>query len=323
MQPFSDVAAEVAPYVGDSGTCPDDPIIKDEVNNARRILYRLGDWKGTVTDLVIQAYNGTITLPASFSHLIKAHYAVRKMVIENEWFYVVTTGIDDLCGGICKPIKMNEPVVTFRDFNMEYPEWCDARIEVQFESDREAPGLEIVLHGYSRMGMRVRLPRAHPGPGFTGVTETPVIDQYVRTLYAVNKPATDGRILVFAYHPDTTRRLLVGFYEGGDVNPQLQRYRISYRSDKRSQFLVTAKKKFRPIVDDSEPVDINTDALIHTLQAITSRKSRNIVEYNANLQLATGYLNRELGDEESREQGRIKLTGSFGENTNLTDGDWY
>lgn len=317
MESFKDVAEEVAQYVGESGTCADDPQIKTAVNEARRLLYKLGDWKWTTGDLAIQSYNGTITLPAEFDHITKSWYPLRKLLMENEWFKVITDGMDGKCANLCRPIKMNQTVVTFRDFGMYYPD-CHARIEAMFESDREDENTEIVLHGYSRMDLRVRLPRKVKEKGFVGITETPVIDQFVTSLYQVSKPLTDGRVRIYAYHPDTDDRLLVAFYEAGDVNPCFYRYRVSYTKDKVNQYLVTAKRKYRPIVNDTDPVDISTDALIHALHGLAARKARS-TDFDRHMQLATSILQKEIGEEEAHDQSFVKMTPSFHENTSLIE----
>lgn len=309
MLSFKEVAEEVSSYVGESGVCADDPRVLKAVNRARRLLYELGNWKGVTSDMVIQSYDGTITLPPAYEYITKSWTSVRNMIIPNEHFTIITNGFREQCGGMCQPNKVNEPVACFRDFGMVNREDCFYRVEVMFESDREADGTEVILHGYNKQGNRAILPRFYV-TGMVGVTHSPQsFDMFVRSIYQATKPATQGRVRVYGYIPDTDKRVLCAIYEKDDINPTMQRYRISSHRSGQSQYLVTAKRRYRPIVNDTDLVDIHTDALIHTLQGLTDRDSRNINGFNANLTMATQFLNRQLGQEDSFKQSRIRGPG--------------
>lgn len=312
MLSLTETAIEVAPFVGDSGACPDEPRVKEAINRARRVLYELGNWDGTVSDIVIQSYKGTITLPPAYDFITKSWRVVRKMDLPNEWFTIVTHGFRDVCSLTCPAIKMNEPVVTFRDFAMIYPDNCFFRAEVMFESDREEEGTEVVLHGYNKQGGRQALSRKYK-TGFKGITETPVIDQYVRSLYQVTKPQTVGRVRVYGYQPSSEKEVLMAIYEKDDINPTLTRYSVGTCSI--NQYAISAKKKYRPLVNDSDPVEIHPDALVHAIQALTARGNRNLGEYNSNLSMAVQFLDRQLGKDDTFRQSYMRIEPS--QNTNL------
>lgn len=323
MDTLKQVAEDVAPFVGDSGACPGDAIIITAINNARRILYELGEWKHTRKDIVIQSYGGTITLPNELDFIVKSWYPRIATELPNEWFSFIVDGFDEMCASSCRPIKMNEPVITFRDLFMSYPEEKYFRVEVMYEDMQEASDLEVALHGYNKIGGRQMLTRDFTGP-YESVTANPPDDVFMRSLNGMTKPVTKGRVRIYEYIPATTKRLFCGIFEKDDINPKLTRYNFtggcsSCRPKTVScrQFLVTAKKKYRPLVNETDELDIATDAMIHTLQALTARKARNIPEYNAQLGLATGFLQRELGKDEPYRQAFVRT--SYPEVTNLND----
>lgn len=316
MDTLKQVMEDVSPFVGDSGTCPEDSeVIIKAINDARRILWPLGNWKGLTSDIVIQSYGGSITLPNAYDNIVKARHPVRPMVIENEWFVIVTGGFKD-CSGMCRPIKVNEPVIAFRDFTVEFPHDCFYRLEALWESNHDQEQ-EITIHGYNKVGGRESIVRKYHA-AFQSETADPIRDVFMRNLYAVEKPKTDGRIRLYAFIPDVSKRVLISIFEKDDINPSLVRYKIgSCRT--RAQYLVQAKKRYRPLVNESDFVDIHTDALIHVLQGITARKNRNNTEFNNSVALAVQYLNRELASDESFEPGFIKFSGADNV-TNLNGG---
>lgn len=338
MDTLKQVAEDVASFVGDSGTCAFDndgkinPEITAAINNARRILYNLGNWKGTKADLIIQGYGGTITMPNAFDFIMKAWFPVRATEIPNEWFTVITNGFDEMCGRMCKPIRMNEPVVTFRDFHMQYPEEKFFRVEVMYEDFLEntinvnPEPVEIKLHGYNKMGGRQTITRKF-NEAYEQVTSNPPDDVFMRSLYAATKPQTHGRFRIYEYipavQPGVDQRVFCGVFEKDDINPQLIRYRVggSNCSSKKvtcnSQYLVTTKRKYRVLVNETDPLDIHTDALIHALQALTARKSRDVAGYANHIGLATSFLQRELGQEEPFNQNFMKVSPAIQGVTNL------
>ena len=309
MLTLSELRLEVAPFVGDSGTCPDSEDVKKAINRARRVLYELGDWQGMSQDIRIQAYKGTITLPPAFDFINKSYFAVKRITIPNEWFYITTGAFEPQCGSMVEPMKMNEPVGSFRDFTMVNTddEWY--RAAIMFESDREDVDTEVIIHAYNKQGGRVSLTRKY-GTGFLDVTSNPPNDFYLKSIYAVTKPATKGRVLMYGYIPDTDKRVLMAIWEQGDINPSLTRYHVATAGCD-SQFMVRAKKRYMPLVNENDLVDIHVDALIHTLQALTDRSSRNIQGYNTNLSLAIQLLDKQMGQREASEQGTVRTSFQF------------
>jgi hypothetical protein len=304
MLTLAEIREEVSPFVGDSGTNPSSDDIRIAINRARRVLYELGDWKGMSQDIRIQAYKGTITLPPAFDFINKAYFAVKKITIPNEWFYITTGAFDSQCGSSVEPSRMNEPVGAFRDFTMVNTSDQWYRAAVMFESDREEADTKVTIHAYNKQGGRVSLTRKY-GTGFLDVTSNPPNDFYLNSIHSVTKGPTKGRVLLYGYIPDTNKRVLMAIWEQGDINPSLTRYHVATAGCD-SQFMVRAKKRYMPIVNESDLVDIHVEALIHTLQALTDRGTKNIAGYNTNMSLAVQFLNREIGQVEASEQGMIK-----------------
>jgi hypothetical protein len=321
METLKEVSEEVAPFVGDSGTCPDEPVVREDINRARRLLYKLGDWRGTTQDILVQSYGGTVTLPPWFEHISKMWSATRNIVLPNEWWAVVTMGLEDCpCGCICKPVRMTEPVVAFRELKWTHGEECFFRAEIMFESYNEEDGTQMIIHGFDKESQKRSMTRTFIKAN-QGISDDPINDFYFRSLYQVTKPRTDGRVRLYGYIPDTSKRVLIGLYEANDINPKMTRYLVSSHHEHTEQYIVTAKKKYVPIVDDNHPVELPVEALIHTLQALTARRARNLPEFGQQLDAALAYLGKELGENDTQELGRVKTAAAdvYG----LTDPYYY
>lgn len=294
------VRRAVRKFVGESGMCEDDPRVLEAINDARRVIYPLGDWKDTVERLCVQPYCQSLTLPANVEYVIKAWNCCSPMRIENEWY----TAVDDFtrcCGTPCGAlIKKGDDYIAFREF----PDGA-FRLSVVFEDDRDT-GVEIKFHGMSYSGGDVSLTRTSRGAWIWdrgGPT-----DHWMRGLRYVIKPRTFGRIRVCAYND--TKEIMIALYYPKDVNPRYVRYHTgAHRMG--NQIMVKAKKKFIDLVEDDETVDISTDALIHVLQAITDRENRNLNGYGTNLGLGMDFERKRLSSENAMVTTHMKVSRAW------------
>ncbi len=304
METLDNVRKDVASLVGDSGMCPDDPRVLDAINNVRRILYPMGDWKNTTDSLCLVPCCGIITLPNQYEYVRKAYRCEGAIKVNNGWFEVLN-GCN--CRGALIGTLQKTPgeFVTFADWPTIYKDsnkQCGLNgfyVKLVFENSLDV-GVELTFTGLGIHNREVSLTRicqeawkpqlAAPG------------EERVTTLFTVVKPVTKGRIRVYGY--DGANEFLLAVYEKNDINPRYQRYTTYRRAN--CHIFVNAKKKFVKLTDDRQFVDIETEALIHGLQAITARENRDIVSFNANLILARARLEVELKGPQSTATSPIK-----------------
>lgn len=312
MDTLSQVRQDVCQFVGDSGTCADDPRVLAAINDVRRILYPIGDWKDTVESLCIKPDCGRVTLPPEFDYAKAARWARMNVVVENDWF---SRGNDllDYCGRPCEGfVKEHGTYSTFREFpSTPTKGGCKSncppngyRLKVVFESEADC-GAELIFHVFGVNRRHLSLTRTSDGAwrdNLGGPT-----DEWIVGIRYVVKPVTQGRIRVYGSdgaNPD----VLIALYDPDVVNPQMSRYRVGRM---RGSVILKAKKKYVPLTDGNQPVDISTEAIIHGLQAITDRKSRNVALFSANIKLATDFLNRELAGPESTSTTPMRMSSAY------------
>lgn len=310
MQTLSQIRKAVAPFVGDSGVCEDDPRVLEAVNEVRDILYELGDWKNTVDGLCVHPYRGIITLPPKYSHAKKAYTcnSGNMVTVNNEWFVELSGDWDDYCGDPVVITQHPGVYVTFRDWPcVPKKECCPPEgfyVKVVPESDKDC-GTEIIFHGQAVKQREFSLTRV------LGKAWKPILGQPgeipMAALNLVVKPITHGRIRVYGY--DHANEILLAVYEPQDINPQYTRYAVRCGLH---TVVIKAKKRFKELTGDpNQFVDIHTQALIHGLQGVTDRLNRNLPGYNAGISMATGYLNKELAGPQSTCTYPIRMSKAY------------
>lgn len=293
MDTLSEVRKDVARFVGDSGTCADDERVLTAINDVRRILYPLGDWKNTTQPLCIQPCCGIITLPNQYEYVRKAYRCNGTIQVDNGW-YSVLDGCNHYCGGFVGLLqKIPGEFVTFTDWPMVFKGGKHAcglngfYVKLIFEDSQDI-GISLTFTGRGLANREVSLTRICTA-AWTDSLALPG-EEKITQLLTVVKPVTKGRVRVYGY--DGANEFLLAVYDKGDSNPTYQRYTTYRRAA--CHLFVNAKKKFYKLTEETQLVDIATDALIHGLQAIANRENRDIVQFGANLRLATDFLNAEL-----------------------------
>lgn len=307
MDSVESVRRDIASFVGDSGRCWSDPEVLDALNDARRLLYKLGNWKGTVDGLIIQPHQCVLTLPFEFDFITKAFICKRTMQIENQWFSPIIDGFETECGNRCEDnlINLGDKFASYRDYTVDRT----FRLEVQAEGEDDK-GVEIAFNATGEHGNRVLLTRVLKGP-WEPVDANPITDDWILNFRSVVKPKTVGRVLVYIFDPNRDQRILCAIYEPDDINPFYRRYKLNGYNNSSRGIAVKAKRKYRKLLNDTDWVELSTEALIHACQALTSRSARNIPEFNANIGLATAYLNKELSSEDSIRNYPMKMSTRY------------
>ena len=309
-----DIREDLASNVLDAGKCKDSKAVLDYLNAARRLLYPLGDWVGTVRDIRICAYNGLLTLPSEYETVRRASTCFGEVVIDNHWWenadnleWGDTTGTPELpsnrfiasrdCHNLMK--DLGKRYAFFRDYESQF------RIIVKGTA-KEDEGKEVEFTGFNSLGHRLSA-RIKIGSDHQEVYG----QDWWRSVSATNKPATVGTVYAYIFNPNNcNEKVEAGIYEATDTNIQMRRYRTPVHGtfSRMNQFYVKAKKQYRPLVDESEEVDFATDALIYACNAITQRRNKMNKEYAESLTLATGILNHEIKDTTVQTGGRIRMT---------------
>lgn len=311
MQTVAEVREIVSPYVGPSGACAEDQVVLDSINQVRSILYELGDWEGTTELACVVPYCGTVTLPPVYSHIIKAFSACRLVRVVNDWF----TPIQDSgsCGRETVLIKQEGSYVTFQDWPCipASDHCCDQkgfRLKVIFEDDiDEGVSLDFFGRGVNLHDVKITKTCVEawvPCP-------TTNNEHSLLSLTRVTKPKTSGRIRVYGFDgflSNPTNERLLALYEPKWINPEFSRYTVS-RGVK--QVIAKAKKRYIPFDSDDQPFDLHVEAIIHGLQAITERRSRNLAGYNANMKMAIDFLQAQLGRKVVTSSSPIQMSQAY------------
>lgn len=317
MDLLPDVREAIAPFVEDSGVCPEDIRTLKAINNARRILYPMGDWEGTTDDLCVKCYAGHITLPAEYEYAKQANHCRVPITVENDWFSRM-----DTTHGYCGPswgglVKENGQYVTFRDWPGCIPgqKSCCApegfTLAIAYEDTRDC-GMEISFEGIGAARRKVSLTRILNGQPFRTCPAKPGEGRMVELKHVI-KPKTNGRIRVFG--TDGANTILLALYDPDDINPHYTRYfnigsrALTFGSP---TVLIKAKKRFIAYEDNPQQfVDIHTEALIMMAQALTARKNKDTALFSQNVTLAAAFLQKQLGGPQSTSTSPIKFSQSM------------
>lgn len=289
--------------------CSDDDRLLANINEARRLLYPLGDWKGTTEGLCIKSCKCYLTLPSIYEYAKTAYICRRKVSIVNDWFTPINEGDFDyyLGNSVGRLVQVPGRFVTIQD-------WYDVK---ECNCNPEGFYIKVILEHGADKGIHLHFKGVGAHRREVSLTRECNEDAHVPILAAqgekrmkaitfCEKPVTRGRIRVYGY--DGTNERLLAIYDPDDINPEYTRYNV--RGCR--YYMVKAKKRFKEIQnDDHALVDINPDGLIHALHAITDRKARNYVGMATNIQLATQFLNKELGGPESTSTSPLQMSDAY------------
>lgn len=304
MDPLYSVRQAVATYVSESGKNPADPEVLEAINEARRIVYPLGDWKDTLEPIVLHQHSGQITLPGWADSIREAGWCNHELDIDNQWYSAFQQDGLRNCTRNHGLIDLGPRFCTFKPYHRNF------RIKVKSLDVRDK-GVELTFHCVSEHGEPVLLTRIL-SDAWKDVISDPISDKWVRSISACNKPVTHDRVLVYIYDPVRDYESLCAVYEANETNPQYRRYKVHHKR----HVVAKVKKKFKELVDDRELVDIHTDALIHLLQAVTSRKNRDPQMYAAMVKSARDYLDRDIKSVQPMQTHRLRMDPKYND-TNL------
>lgn len=307
MDALLEVRRDVAKLVGASGMCYTDERVVEGINDARRILYPLGDWKNTSDALCVIPCCGVISLPTQYEYAKKAYRCNGNIAVNNGWYEVIN-GCNEYCGGFIGTLQripgsyvtINDWPIIRKNLDVNCPQ-SGFYIKLIWENSLDV-GKEITFTGQGVTNREVSLTRICES-GWTPSLAGPGEERLLKIMGVV-KPVTKGRVRVYGY--DGANEFLLAVYDKGDINPDYKRYKTARTSN--CAVYLEAKKKFQKLTMDTQLVDLHTEAIIHALQAIASREAKDIAMFNANLGLAISFLNAELRGPASTKTTPLKWT---------------
>lgn len=319
MDLLPEVRDAIAPFVEDSGVCPEDLRTLKAINDARRILYPMGDWDGTTDHLCVKCQAHKFTLPSEYDYAKQAYRCKTNIVVENDWFVRMDGSISEHCGDpFGNLVKQPGQYVTFRDWPGCIPgqnKCCSPegfRIELVFESENDC-GVPIVFQGVGASRRQVSLTRVLTGRPFVPVIPGPKDERLVQLKHVI-KPKMNGRVRV--YGVDGANTILLALYDPDEINPHYTRYYNSgggYSPFYSNASLITkVKKRYIKYEDNPEQfVDIHTEALIMMAQALTARKNKDTAAFSANVSLAAAFLQKQLGGPQSTSNSPVRWSNAM------------
>lgn len=230
------------------------------------------------------------------------------MSLQEEWYQSVP-GVGLSPKNSCHRLMVNVGGfhVTFRNY-----EEAPFQIAIQLESDEDV-GTKFTLFAGDPYGTKKK-------ETITGKA-TPVFAKtknVYKSVLAIIKPKTKGRVRLYAYDPNNGNFLLLAVYQPYDTNPSFQKYAIGGRgrnglwnqtfnraTDQRLTLFV--KKKFYKLEGENELVEFPIEALTFACKANTYKLASDNSGFSENLSLAVAELNRETADLEIPTATPIKL----------------
>lgn len=203
-----------------------DPRFVDYVNSAQQRLAEMGKWWGTYRRLYVCLSSSCVTWPREVANVEGFQVCQRGVDIQNEWYEFgesVASPAAGNCG--CGP-----PMLIERPNACQHTDIISsARIRIYPTVAADA-GVKILLQGFDGNGAPIRTVVGGVYVDGEQVTvaapfNTSTFEFLAPGLTGVQKPATKGRMHVYAVDPTTAVETRIATWEASEVNPS---YRRSY-----------------------------------------------------------------------------------------------
>lgn len=280
-----------------------------DINAASSWLLSDGKWRGTVQKAVFTIYDDEqITLPRNMLTVCAAevqgtgdnYRAHHRFNVTNEWFQWIPGGFG---------LTVNPPydTATFNSlgdgfvFFRELPSAGTLRVTTTTAETANS----VNFRGYDSTGAKVftgtggaRIEGENVTlPTSAGSVNTATIWGAGSTVYAVNKPTTNGVLLVYHIASSDATATLVGRYEPGEQVPNYRRYLVPQSCIEDGQVVAQCKVAHVPVrADNDEIIPGNLNALEMALMALNFRRKAEIEKAAQYIGMAIDELNAELGD---------------------------
>lgn len=297
------IRAEVSQFVLDTGRDSKSSSVLFYINEARRLIWNRGEFPGIIESLRIRACNGILTLPYDYlkiSDAMPCHHGRNgipsTLGIQNEWYeYADNAQFSSAHSCVGHLIHLGDRFATFLDY--QYP---NHRLMIKGE-DRADEGKRINFNAIDEYAKRLNI------SALVGLDFVPVeLNDWIKYYRYVSKEKTVGRVRVYIFDPNRGNTILCAVYEADDTAPHYTRYRVP--TPHPQSFYVRCKRRYRPLVNETDMVEFTTDAIIQACIAITARRNKDTQGFQAALQLAVEAENKALQAEKPLTGGHIRMT---------------
>lgn len=281
---LKEMAELVKGFVGDSGVCSDERAFK-AINQARRLLWNKRAWTSQEEYVQICCVNDCFTLPNRYEQIKLAWVGNDAVSLADEWFNSTNAfalNADQSCHRLITEVGGKH--VLFRDYTTHF-----YRLGVMLESAEDI-GVTLTFEVQDQYDTYHTIK-------VTGVNPPTLAqsDLLIKGVRSVSKPATKGRVRIYAYDTSLEAKTLISVYQPNDVNPSFRRFKAPRTCE---CITLYASKRYFDLVDEQELVEFIPDSMIYAILALNSRDNRKAQEFLMNLDLAIKEQEKEMENEE-------------------------
>ena len=281
---LKEMAELVKGFVGDSGVCSDERAFK-AINQARRLLWNKRAWTSQEEYVQICCVNDCFTLPNRYEQIKLAWVGNESVSLADEWFNASNAfalNADQSCHRLITEVGGKH--VLFRDYTTHF-----YRLGVMLESAEDI-GVTLTFEVQDQYDTYHTIK-------VTGVNPPTLAqsDLLIKGVRSVAKPATKGRVRIYAYDTALEAQTLISVYQPNDVNPSFRRFKAPRTCE---CITLYASKRYFDLVDEQELVEFIPDSMIYAILALNSRDNRKAQEFLMNLDLAIKEQEKEMENEE-------------------------
>lgn len=281
---LKEMAELVKGFVGDSGVCSDERAFK-AINQARRLLWNKRAWTSQEEYVQICCVNDCFTLPNRYEQIKLAWVGNDAVSLADEWFNSTNAfalNADQSCHRLITEVGGKH--VLFRDYTTHF-----YRLGVMLESAEDI-GVALTFEVQDQYDTYHTIK-------VTGVNPPTLAqsDLLIKGVRSVSKPATKGRVRIYAYDTSLEAKTLISVYQPNDVNPSFRRFKAPRTCE---CITLYASKRYFDLVDEQELVEFIPDSMIYAILALNSRDNRKAQEFLMNLDLAIKEQEKEMENEE-------------------------
>jgi len=290
---LKEMAELVKGFVGDSGVCSDERAYK-AINQARRLLWNKRAWTTQEEYVQICCVNDCFTLPNRYEQIKLAWIGDNPASLADEWFNATDASAlneNQSCHRLITEVGGKH--IFFRDYTTH-----PYRLGVMLESAEDV-GVTLTFEVQDQYDTYHTIKVTGTKPPYLAQS-----DLLIKGARSVSKPATKGRVRIYAYDTALEAKTLISVYQPNDVNPSFRRFKAPRTCECITLYV---SKKYFDLVDDQELVEFTPDAMIYAILALNSRDNRKAQEFLVNLDLAIKEQEKELENEEIPTCGPLRI----------------
>lgn len=286
-----DLFEDIAPFVGEYGTCTGNTIdLIVYLNKVSELLWPRGDWKGTIEYGCISVHDCCFGLPWHLEEVRNAWYCGSSISVQDQYYQTLPhVGIESCCGSCCMPqlIQTGE----YWPYQRKPPEgW---RLAVQGSEMEE---VALTFQAFDQSGQR-------HSESITPTLDVQKLEVTLGQLYAVRKPRTKGLVRLFAWHPDRPGYQFAAQYDAHQEGPDFSHYKLTSAPKRENcpSLIIRAKKKYIPIRSEEDVVWLESKAALEfACLALNAKAAKNNSLYAENLNLAEEQLEEILENQQPK-----------------------